>query len=298
VIELLNKPAHRWRAALLLEHIGPGASNAIPALIKAAGRGNDLERRAPLDALAAIAPHDPRVRDILLKSLRNRRDYVRWFAADALGTTRDSSRLVIVALEYTFDNDEEMDVRLAAARAMLDIDPELGLRLVAPLAELIDLMEPNNWQSPAWAARLLGRIGPSASSAVTTLTGLLDHKYPNVRVAAAEALAQVKPDRKTLSIELLRELLKHEGPSTRLAAATALWRLSLDDAPEIAAVAAELLATPIDIQPQYAARLLGEMGSEARSVLPRLKQALESGLLNRQSRRAIWEAMEAIQQVK
>src|SRR5437667_1210440 len=134
VIELLNNPAHRWAAALLLERIGPAASNAIPALIKAARRGDVLERRAPLDALAAIAPNDPRVRDILLKSLRDRRDYVRWFAADALGTTRDSSRLVIVALEYTFDNDEEMDVRLAAARAMLDIDPELGLRLVAPLA--------------------------------------------------------------------------------------------------------------------------------------------------------------------
>src|SRR5207249_10888066 len=134
---------------------------------------------------------------------------------------------------------------------------------------------------------LLGRIGLEASSAVTALTGLLNNKYPTVRVAAAEALAQVKPDRNTQSVELLREFLKHEQPSTRLAAANALWRLSPEHAPEIATVATELLATPGDIQPQYAARLLVELRPAARSVLPSLKQALESGLINRQRRQAI-----------
>ena len=280
----------------MLERIGPGASNAIPALIKATRRGDVLERRAPLDALAAIAPNDPRVRDILLKSLRDRRDDVRLFAAEALGTTRDSSRSVIDALEHTFHNDEAMEARLAAAGALLEIDPGLGPRLVAPLAELIELMEADDWQSPAWAARLLGRIGPDASSVVAALAGLLVHKYPNVRVAAAEALARVQPDRKTQSIELLRALLKHEQPSARLSAAKTLWRLSPEDATEIAAVATELLAAR-DIRP-HAVRLLVEMGPAARSILPRLKQSLESGLNNREGRRAIWEAMEAIQEAK
>jgi len=291
IIELLNNPAHRWRAASLLERIGPGASDAIPALTKAARRGDALERRAPLDALAAIAPRDPRVRDTLLRSLRDRHYEVRWSAADALGIAKDSSRSVIDALEHTFNNDEVIEVRLAAARAMLDVDPGLGPGLVAPLGELLGMMEPDSGQSRT--ARLLGRIGPQASSADAALTGLLNHQHPNVRVAAAEALARVKPDRKAQSAALLRDLLQHGQPSTRMAAAKALWRLSPEDAQKIATVATELLSAQRDIQPEDAARLLGEMGPEARSALPRLQQVVESAS-NRATRRAAWQAIEAI----
>ncbi len=290
IIELLNNPANRWRAASLLERIGPGASNAIPALTKAARRGDALERRAPLDALAAIAPRNPRVRETLLRSLRDRHYEVRWAAADALGIAKDSSRSVIDALERTFNNDEVIDVRLAAAGAMLDIDPDLGSGLVVPLAELLRMMEPDSGQSPAWAARLLGRIGPQASSADAALTGLLNHKLPNVRVAAAEALVQIKPDRKAQSVALLRDLLQQEQPATRMAAVKALWRLSHEDAQKIATMAAELLDAE---RAEDAARLLGEMGPDARSALPRLRQVVES-VSNRATRRAAWRAIEAI----
>ena len=197
---------------------------------------------------------------------------------------------MIDALERTFNNDEVIDVRLAAAGAMLDIDPDLGSGLVVPLAELLRMMEPDSGQSPAWAARLLGRIGPQASSADAALTGLLNHKLPNVRVAAAEALVQIKPDRKAQSVALLRDLLQQEQPATRMAAVKALWRLSHEDAQKIATMAAELLDAE---RAEDAARLLGEMGPDARSALPRLRQVVES-VSNRATRRAAWRAIEAI----
>jgi HEAT repeat protein len=45
------------------------------------------------------------------------------------------------------------------------------------------------------AARALGRIGPAARCAVPALTAALRDAHDRVRDAAAQALAQVAPDR-------------------------------------------------------------------------------------------------------
>src|SRR5439155_5770986 len=54
--------------------------------------------------------------------------------------------------------------------------------------ELLGMMEPDSGQSRT--ARLLGRIGPQASSADAALTGLLNHQHPNVRASPSSRALQ------------------------------------------------------------------------------------------------------------
>src|SRR5439155_3976790 len=83
---------------------------------------------------------------------------------------------------------ESMSVRVAAAEALLNIEP--GHEPVLP--ELIKWLKTGGVYSRVRSTELLGRMGPVAKEAVPALKTLLSNENPRVRAAAADALKKIE----------------------------------------------------------------------------------------------------------
>ncbi len=110
-------------------------------------------------------------------------------------------------------DDSEWSVRLAAAFALLKIDPQSD----APHAVLIEAMR----QGEGGTIVAIGKLGDRATWAVPTLTGLLKDQRPGTRRLAAEALTRIGPAARDAASGL-RAALNDTDDRVRAAAQEAL----------------------------------------------------------------------------
>ena len=129
-------------------------------------------------------------------------------------------------------------LRWRAANTLCLIDPD---HLDKHLENLVQVGRDGGDYSD-YAVRSLGRFGPRAKAAIPFLVEKLSDE--NFRIGAAEALSKIATDHETKSkvAAALVKDLKHEFVYTR----------------------------------DSAARILGELGSDARAALPALKEAANS----------------------
>jgi HEAT repeat protein len=88
-------------------------------------------------------------------------------------------------------NDPAFDVRKTAWRALKAIDPKRAAARAAPaVVGLADQLKAERPEEQAWAADILGQIGPLAQEAVPALKKLINAEETptSVRAAAKEAL--------------------------------------------------------------------------------------------------------------
>jgi HEAT repeat protein len=116
------------------------------------------------------------------------------------------------------------------------------------------------------AARALSSIGPEARAAVPGLITVLKTRSGWHRHYAAEALGNIGPDAKT-ALPALREALSDPYNRVQIAACLAIYKLDPSCKKETLAFLIETLRRD-DSGTFWAARALGEMGSEAKEVLP------------------------------
>jgi HEAT repeat protein len=219
----------------------------------------------------------------LIKALKDKDPEVRWAAAYKLRFLLPAAKAAVPSLTKSL-KDPDPSIRGVAALTLGLLGPE-GKAAVPSLVEALK-SEPDfiglavNFGRSS-AAMSLGQIGPEAKAAVPALTGALRDKFPWVRAEAASALGQIGPAAK-VALPDLRRALKDPDALTRTSAAISLWYLERR-AKEPLLVLIETLqcidhegAWEVDpLRVKMAAKVIGEMGPEAKKAAPTLIPLLQ-----------------------
>jgi lysophospholipase L1-like esterase len=164
----------------------------------------------------------------------------------------------------------ERTVARAVCRSLGVEDPRsIGVEQIPALIELLAAEDVRAAREAAWA---LGRLGPSAASAVPQLGAALGNAEAPLRRAAAQALGAIGAAAR-VTLPALFEALADERQAVRWSAAQAIWRIGPREptiVPELAAVSesADLYVRA------FALWYLGEMGTAGSGGVPVLARAL------------------------
>ncbi len=174
--------------AKALGTIGSAARSAIPTMTRAVGRDLDLDLAIKRSTNAILAAGDDDVAT-LIQLLRSRDDAQRLRAAKALARLGPPARASVVELGNVLA-DPDADVRRTALAALRSIQ---GKVLPADAASVFVLDLQNVDEDVRYqAAKNLGRLGRDAAAALPALQPLLADPSPDVRRAAAEAIARLQ----------------------------------------------------------------------------------------------------------
>ena len=253
--------AVRMQAALALAELGPAAREAEAALTLAARDPDPELRYAAVVALGAIVPEGKAAIEGLARSLADEDWFVQLAAAQALQNLGERARPAVPALVWAlYPRDTVKDfrpVRCGAAMVALSrIDPrakELGGALQLVVGRLLENERQGSFGARATGARLLGDCGAAALPVLPAVAKLLKDPEGDVRVAAAEALLKIAPEKQgEAALVALAEALKSPDLLVRLRAAEALGGLG----PRAKGVLPDLRAVLQDPEPEvrHAAR--------------------------------------------
>lgn len=275
--------ATRYCAVVCLYHIGPEASDAVPALIKATGDNHPTVRCLAMRALAEITPgwsaeHVP----LLTKLLEDENSVVSSEAALFLGYAGAAGKSALAAMiDVMQDKRRDMSTRSSCARSLPLIDsdsPRVAQALIRALADEGFF---------GWAMTPLGMCGANAKPAVPFLVKVLkraDSSSPE----AAETLGEIGPEAKDAVPALIASI---DGDRLSLA------EISIESLVQIDPASADTLAVLVRVVSAkdaslgvYAAEGLGRIGPPARVAIPSLIEALKQQT-TRNARRAAAEAL-------
>jgi HEAT repeat protein len=278
---------------------GLGAAG-VPGLTGALNSPNPTLRAGAARVLGQLGSVGRSAVPSLLAALDDADPGVRLSAAEALGGIGPAAAPAVEALRGWLSH-FETDDRRQAALALGRIGPEA----VSAAADLVSCLFDPDEVVRYGAARALGRIAPPRNPVRTDLEGALLDLSEAVRLAVAESLGRLDPESKRRTGEMLVALA--EGPSVRLRreAVTALAEIdperrkellpllfadlragSVDGILGFGSVArldperlpecrARLLAAvngPDEAAAGAAAKVIGDLGEEARPLLPELER--------------------------
>ncbi|HLY07741.1 MAG TPA: HEAT repeat domain-containing protein [Planctomycetota bacterium] len=250
---LLENLSDDWDLSESIARIGPAA---VPALLKALEKIDEKKSHLIVKTLGLLASKS---KDLLPKveALLGHADSgIRSAAADALGGMDPKVKETAPALTKTLA-DDDAGVRLASARALFSI---LGSEAQAAIPVLAQALKDENPDLRRDAASVLGDFGGAGKTALPALTPALKDPDGGVRCAAAWAVARITGGQATQrAVEVLIGGLKDKEPRAR----------------------------------QDAARILGDVGTDARSAAPALTAALDDE--NDDVRKAAAEALGKVQ---
>jgi HEAT repeat protein len=299
-----------YRIAEALGRIGAGAKDAVPLLkSKAKDHREAAVFRVPSAVALWRINRDPDAAELLRKALAEKKA-TRPLPHDAL-LRIDPSPESVEEIAKHLKSEDEKEVAIAAA-ALGKRAKEIVPRFVKPLTELAKVLQgeppPEGYNAAKGAEdaqraiAVLGAIGPGAKPALEPLRVLakekrlaiglpaavlvyqLDPKPDNAlvlteflenkdeRLAAAEALKQLRPTGKAVAVELL-VALDSTDDEFRLAAACALWRVEKNPAALKAAVKS-LRAAGARIRERAAVEIGAEFGPDAKPAVPDLVKRL------------------------
>ena len=188
-------------------------------------------------------------------------------------------------------------VRERAAKVIVNIGPEtipalievlkhnnlrigagaaVALGRIGPVAipALKEALKVKNKHGRAMAALALSEIGPEAKTAVPAVIKALKDKDDYVRQQAAGALGSIGPKTK----EVVQALIKVANHKDKQVRRTAIWALSVNICPEINKAIPVVIATCKDessMVRRAAVNLLGKIGTDAKTVVSALTEALK-----------------------
>jgi HEAT repeat protein len=191
----------RFTAAQALQKFGPRAKAALPGLVKALVPSDGVKDFRPIRcgaAMVALARIDPEARELqgaialvvekLLGYDGDGSDGARMIGAEMLGDCGPAALSAVPALVRRL-KDEDGDVRVAAALALLKIAPEK--QAPPSLAALGAELKNPDLLIRIRAADALGGLGALARDSVPGLTAALRDPEPEVRQACKDALKKI-----------------------------------------------------------------------------------------------------------
>jgi HEAT repeat protein len=187
-IELARSPDEdmRRQAVYALGQIGPGAREAVPALVKAVDDVKQEVRWYAVDALGRIGPDAEQAVPAIIAAAKdpaNDRTFAQ-NAAKALGRIGPAAREAVPLLAEAVRQGAPVD-RAAAALALWKIQG--GAEPIAILTAL--LKQPDDGAFEACLA--FAEMGPNAQIAAESLVAALAHPSADVRRAAARVLGDL-----------------------------------------------------------------------------------------------------------
>lgn len=207
----------RFLALCILGELGHSAHDATEAVITRLADEVSLIRGAACRTLAKIATNDERAIAVLIPMLADSHCDVRKDATWAMGQL--SAAPVTISLLQKQLTDEAPCVRAAAAEAFRKMGPIASSAVTTLIAALDD---PADYVRLAMI-RALGHIGAPAESSLATLVKIArNEKQPaSVRLAAVDAIAQIRSWAAPLVIHC-GDLLSHEDEGIRKHASVVL----------------------------------------------------------------------------
>jgi HEAT repeat protein len=172
-------------------------------------------RRAAASALEEKPNAEERTISALAKAASDGDPEVRYRSIAVLSKIGPTAKASLPALKTALQ-DSEKQVRLRAALSICKIDPRD--RSFEPV--LISAMREGDGKT----LREVGEMGANAGFAVPTLTALLGHGSPQVRVLAANDLAQIGPAAASATASL-KAAKQDSNPRVMRAAEAALERI-------------------------------------------------------------------------
>jgi len=245
-------------AALALGGIGP---EALPALRSALEHDSHNVRLSALNALCLLGPEG--IEPLIAASEEDRFAVV---AVLALGTMGPKARPAVGRLKAMLRHEQPI-VRTAAAAVLFGLGEEkIGL------AALVSILESPDARAASSAARVLGGIGPRASTALPALRRALDHHDPRIRHDAAGAIHMIADEE--AGFRLLVEALRDRDSRVRRSAVLVIGDLKKNGLRTEDAIPAlvEALRDRDYRVPTRAAWSLRDLGEKA---VPVLADALE-----------------------
>ena len=245
-------PAAAIAAIDALDHLGPQAKAAVPALVQALGREDEAVRWHAARTLSAIGPDAADAVPELIKALDDSSVKVQAYAAYALGSIgKPAEPAVEKLIERAFDKDPL--VRRASLRALrlikappektrplflkmleegepsavlptLQSIAETGEAAIEPLREVL-----KDEKLCYWACLVLAEMGEKAAPAVPELTGVLSHKEPDVRMRALITLGTIGSAAAPAIPAIVKLLDSDEFDAVRFSAAFALGAINQKD---------------------------------------------------------------------
>ncbi len=248
-----DRPEVCREALLAIAAIGPGAASAVPDLIGVIGDDEELGDGAAVYALGAIGPEAKAAAE-KVRALADQEDapaFLRTICLWALARMDpEDEQLVGEVVPQLVEalKSPESRLRAAAARALLDLDPDPEivrpvltkvmeeasaealddmLDALASLGEkavprLIKALETEEVRPKA--AAIIARIGPAAKEAVPTLIDALSDETPETRNEVLFALAAIGPGAEA-AVAAATEALGDPEMNVRYAACYALGKI-------------------------------------------------------------------------
>ncbi len=186
----LGDEKSREGAVRTLARMGAGAKDTAPAIAAALKDAPPAFKRELLFALAMIGPDSATAAAQATAAMKDASPEVQRAAIYALGKMGPAAKDAIPALQENLKSDNRF-LRMVSVWALLHIqgkDPAL-VALAVPV--LIDALKDDYELRRLEAARALGGLGPAAIPALPLLKELSESDNPEVRKAAAEAVAKI-----------------------------------------------------------------------------------------------------------
>ena len=269
----------RATAAQALGELGPSATNAIPALIRALRDSESPVVWAAATALGRVG--EPAVPE-LVTALRAPQPGIRHAAAYALGAAGRAAQPALPALIEAMGDPNE-SVRMSAAYSSHLLDARPGRVLLA-------VIETNRGPARIAAARTLANVFPAPYFAFPPLLRMAHADSPAERAVAVETMGKIHPWTAEV-VACLVAALDDPARDVRAAAAAVLVNPAGPTSGDQRGLTLALTNSAAEVR-EWSARLLGRLGTNALAAVPAL-EALQQDPAAR-VRQAVTNALGAI----
>lgn len=191
---------------------------------------------------------------------------IRIDAIEALGEIGVRDRCVVTKMASLL-NDQNSDVRIAAAQAYCLLSDDVGKALTVLTSQL------RNKTTAVAAARALAGVGSAAQPVTTELIRSLADSEELVRSYAVDAIAAIRPPN---VIELLKRMMRDNSPIVREHTIMAFERLN-DRDPCLTGLIIESLKDNEWGVRFESMKALARLGARAKAAIPRLRKMAMSG---------------------
>ena len=302
LIEALKNERAQYWACLVLQHIGPDAKDALPALLPLFKDDLPQVRMQAVMAMAEIGTKNAEHVGAVLPLLNDRENAVRYAAAYALMTIGPPAKAASDTLKVHLD-DEDSFLATASAWALARVNDKDEAVLETAVTRLIAALKDKNQGTRVLAAKALADLQPPAERVAPALTAALRDADPEVLANVIDALAtqaeaalpratkalkndelrlpaimllqRLGPKAAAAVPELVSVLKEDRRKEVRQAIIEALLAIGTASSESVPALVSMLSDDNLDVR-RGATFGLGRIGPPARSALPAIRRNFDT----------------------